>query len=116
MRKSIQVSEDTWRRAAARAAALGMTKYEYCEAALLYAINAPMARVKVIETRETKGDTDYCVGKTDDGRWFFSWGEWPEDELIPAHNVPTASGGVQYHGHGDEGKSAALDAMQEILE
>lgn len=73
--------------------------------------------VKVVEFIEEKHDypfmgESYTVGKTEDGRYFFSWGaDYPVEDEVPAHDIEDGESGISYHDTADEALSAMQDAV-----
>ena len=78
--------------------------------------------VKVVEFIEEKHDypfmgESYTVGKTEDGRYFFSWGpDYPRDEgdgdVVPDHDIEDGESGISFHATADE----ALEEMQAAID
>lgn len=74
--------------------------------------------VKVVDIIKQRNDypldgESYIVGKTEDGRYFFSWGwSYPEQEELPEEEVANGVDGFKYYQTEDE----AFGAMTEAIE
>jgi len=76
--------------------------------------------VKVVEYIEEKHDypfmgESYTVGKTEDGRYFFSWGaDYPVEDEVPAYEIEDGESGITFHDTADEALTAMQDAVSSV--
>lgn len=80
-------------------------------------LNVMAKVVEIIEERTDFPIVDeaYTVGKTDDGRYFFSWGpDYPIEDEVPAYEVEDGESGITFHDTADEALSAMQDAVSAV--